>query len=194
MTDKEILESLQKVLDEFHKTFRGDNKFKLTVNKTKTAIQKHVPIKDVSFTLSGQEIVEQRLSDIVACTGRTKAFLYLAKNSGLDLKAVLTTNVNHLGDGLNNHTVPAIKLSDGKYHIFEPMCRSVDGQDFKRMLKQPVIIGQNVFHVLNHIKNDSYKVMDIISADNLEQIRTLNDIVVKSRGKVFTPQKIIERD
>ena len=193
MTDKEILESLQKVLDEFHKTFRIDNKFKLAIKKTKIAVQKHVPIKDVPFTLSGQEIVEQRLNDIVACTGRTKAFLYLAKNSGLDLKAVLTTNVNHLDDGLNNHTVPAIKLSDGKYHIFEPMCRSVKG-DFIRMLRQPVVIGQNVFHVLNHIKNDSYKVMDIISADDLEQIKTLNDIIAKSRGKVFTPQKVIERD
>lgn len=194
MTDKEILESLQRFLDEFHKTFRASNKFQLAIDRTKTAMQKHVPIKDVPFALSGQEIVEQRLSDIVACTGRTKAFLYLAKNHGLDLKAVLTTNINHLSDGLNNHTVPAIKLSDGKYHIFEPMCRSVDGQDFKRMLKQPVVIGQNVFHVLNHIKNDPYKVMDIISIDNLEQIKTLNDIVAKSRDKISIPQKSIERD
>lgn len=36
--------------------------------------------------------------------------------------------------------------------------------------------------------------MAIIDADDLEQINTLNDIVIKSRGKVFIPQKNIERD
>ena len=194
MTDKQILQSLQQILDKFHSVFRGETKFKLAIRKTKTALSKHIPVKDVAFALSGQEIAEQKLADIVACTGRTKAFLYLAKDSGLDLKAVLTTNTKYLDTGNNNHTVPAVKMSDGKYHIFDPMCRFVDGQDFKRMLKQPVIIGQNVFHVLPSLTNDSYKVMDIVDATDLEKIKTLNDIIAKNRQNTAIPTKFIERD
>ena len=74
------------------------------------------------------------------------------------------------------------------------MCRFVDGQDFKRMLKQPVIIGQNVFHVLPSLTNDSYKVMDIVDATDLEKIKTLNDIIAKSRQNTAIPTKFIERD
>ena len=72
-------------------------------------------------------------------------------------------------------------MSDGKYHIFEPCCYSVSGSDFRQMLKQPVAIGKNVFHILNSIKNTPYEVIDIIDGKALEQIKTMDAIIAVSR-------------
>lgn len=200
MTDKEILESLQKVLNKIHDpdtgAFRHAKKFAKGITTTRLAITKGVSVKDVRFDISGKEFYEQRLGDLASCTGMTKLFLYAAKDSGLDLKAVITTEIDCLNAGKSNigHVVPAVKMSDGQYHIFEPRCRNVMGQDFQRMLKQAVEIGKPVFHILNAIKDKPYEVIDIISGEGLEQIKTMDDIINKSRRRISIPQKIIERD
>ena len=200
MTDKEILESLQKVLNKIHdpKTgaFRGAQKFTKGITTTRLAILKGVSTKDVRFDISGKEFYEQRLGDLASCTGMTKLFLYAAKDSGLDLKAVITTETDCLNAGKSNigHVVPAVNLSDGQYHIFEPRCHNVMGQDFQRMLKQPIEIGKPVFHILNAIKDKPYEVIDIISGEELEQIKTMDAIINRSRRKISIPQKSIERD
>ena len=62
------------------------------------------------------------------------------------------------------------------------------------MLKQPVVIGKNVFHILNSIKDKPYEVIDIISGEELEQIKTMDNIIAKSRRKNLVPTKNIERD
>lgn len=200
MTDKQILESLQKVLDKIHNpdtgAFRHAKKFAKGITTTRLAITKGVSVKDVRFSISGKEFYEQRLGDLASCTGMTKLFLYAAKDSGLDLKAVITTEIDCLNAGKSNigHVVPAVKMSDGQYHIFEPRCRNVMGQEFQEMLKQPVKIGKPVFHILNAIKDKPYEVIDIISGEELEQIQTMDVIIAKSRRKYFIPTKNIERD
>lgn len=200
MTDKEILESLQKVLDKIHNpqtgAFRDKKKFAKGLTTTRLAIQRGIPAKDVRFDISGREFYEQRLGDLASCTGMTKLFLYAAKDSGLDLKAVITTEIDCLNAGQSNigHVVPAVKMSDGQYHIFEPRCHNVMGQDFQRMLKQPVEIGKPVFHILSAIKDKPYEVIDIISSEDLEQIKTMDGIKNKSRRRIAIPQKIMERD
>jgi hypothetical protein len=79
--------------------------------------------------------------------------------------------------------VPAVKMSDDQYHIFEPRAKNTMGQNFQRMLSQPVAVGENVFHILNSIKDKPYEVIDIITAEQLEQIKTMDDIIEKSRRK-----------
>lgn len=74
-------------------------------------------------------------------------------------------------------------MSDGKYHIFEPRAKNAMGKNFQKMLSQPVVIGENVFHILNSIKDKPYEVIDIITAEQLEQIKTMDDIIEKSRRK-----------
>ena len=200
MTDKQILESLQKVLDKIHNpdtgAFRYAKKFAKGITTIRLAITKGVSVKDVRFSISGKEFYEQRLGDLASCTGMTKLFLYAAKDLGLDLKAVITTEIDCLNAGKSNigHVVPAVKMSDGQYHIFEPRRRNVMGQEFQEMLKQPVKIGKPVFHILNAIKDKPYEVIDIISGEELEQIQTMDAIIAKSRRKYFIPTKNIERD
>lgn len=186
MTDEKILESLQNVLDEFHTRSMGnmgpEERKAFWIN---FAHNKSVSERDARFVVSGKDIYEQNLGDMVSCTGRTKLFLYTARNSGLDLKAVITTDVECLNNGHSNqgHVVPGVKMSDGEYHIFEPCCHNVKGRDFQNMLKQSVAPGVQVFHVLNSIKDKPYEVVDIISGDELEKITTMDGIIQKSRRK-----------
>ena len=199
MTDEQILLSLQKILDKIHdpKTgaFRNTSKWRKGLTTIVLAKTKGINTYDVRFDISGKDFYEKRLGDLASCTGMTKLFLYAAKDSGLDLKAVITTEIDCLNTGKSNigHVVPAVKMSDGKYHIFEPRRHHING-DCLKMLQQSVEIGKPVFHVLNQIKDKPYEVIDIIDADQLEQIKTMDDITKKSRRKAVVLQKNMYRE
>ena len=191
MTDQQILESLQKILDDIHNPKTGifHNDTDQEIRKqilTNIAHDRRVSERDARFVLSGKDIYDKKLGDLVSCTGMTKVFLYAGRNSGLDLKAVITTEVECLNKGHSNqgHVVPAVKMSDGQYHIFEPRRRNVMTPDFQSMLKQPVQIGKTVFHIIKTIMDKPYEVIDIIDQDELEQITTMDDIIEKSRRHV----------
>lgn len=189
MTDEQIVKSLQDVLDKIHDPDTGIFQNLSPSDKQelehKLSITHSTTVRDVRFALSGREIFEQRLGDLISCTGMTKVFLYVAQNSGLDLRAAITTVVDCLNNGHSNngHVVPAVKMSDGQYHIFEPRAKNAVGQNFQKMLSQPVAVGKNVFHILNSIKDKQYEVVDIITTEQLEQIKTMDDIIEKSRRK-----------
>ena len=186
LIDDIIKQSLQKILNRLHDdkigVFRHNSDLKNGILKTKLSLQRSVPLKDIKFNLSGQEILDQRLGDIISCTGLTKAFLAAAQNSGLDLKAVITVNKESLDKGERNkyHIVPAVKMSDGKYHIIEPRCKSING-DCAKLLTQPVTIGQDVFHVLNSTKDKPYEIIAILSREELEQIKSLKAIKARNQ-------------
>lgn len=189
MTDEQIVKSLQDVLDKIHDPDTGIFQNLSPSDKQelehKLSITHSTTVRDVRFALSGRKIFEQRLGDLISCTGMTKVFLHMAKDSGLDLRAVITTETECLNNGHSNngHVVPAVKMSDGQYHIFEPRAKNAMGQNFQRMLSQPVAVGKNVFHILNSIKDKQYEVVDIITTEQLEQIKTMDDIIEKSRRK-----------
>ena len=188
MTDAQIIESLQKILNEIHDPkngiFRNSDPETRKRLVSSIAQEKSIPEHNVRFALSGKDIYDEKLGDLVFCTGMAKVFLYTAKNSGLDLKAVITTEVECLNKGYSNrgHIVPAVKMSDGQYHIFEPRRRNVMTPDFQNMLKQPVQIGGTVFHIAaKSMIGKPYEVVDIIDGTELEKITTMNDIIEKSR-------------
>ena len=98
MTDTKILESLQAILNDIHnpqtgifRNFDQETRKQMLVD---IAHNKSIPERDARFSLSGKDIYEQKLGDLVSCTGMTKVFLYAARNSGLDLKAVITTEID----------------------------------------------------------------------------------------------------
>ena len=189
MTDEQIIKALQTILDKIHNPengiFQELNLEQKRILEQELADKRNIDIRDVRFALSGREIFEQRLGDLISCTGMTKVFLHMAKDSGLDLRAVITTEAECLNNGRSNngHVVPAVKMSDGQYHIFEPRAKNAQGTNFQKMLSQPVAVGENVFHILNSIKDKPYEVVDIITTEQLEQIKTRDDIIEKSRRK-----------
>lgn len=189
MTDEQIIKALQTILDKIHNPesgfFQELNLEQKRILEQELADKRNIDIRDVRFDLSGREIFEQKLGDLISCTGMTKVFLYVAQNSGLDLRAAITTEVDCLNNGHSNngHVVPAVKMSDGQYHIFEPRAKNAYGANFQKNLSQPVAVGKNVFHILNSIKDKPYEVIDIITTEQLEQIKTMDDIIEKSRRK-----------
>ena len=191
MTDEQIKLSLQKILNKLHDNkhgiFRHNSKIKNGIIKTQLALLRSIPIKDVPFNVSGDEIIEQKLGDIISCTGITKAFLAAGKNSGLDLKAVITVNKKSLdkGETNNDHIVPAVQMQDGQYHIIEPRCKYIDSPNCQKLLSQPIKIGQEVFHILNNLKDQAYEVVAIINQAELEKIKTLKDVENKNHRPNF---------
>lgn len=191
MTDTEIKQSLQKILDRLHDSkqgiFKNDSKFKNGALKLKYSISRGIQPHDVPFNVSGDEILTHRLGDIISCTGMTKAFLAAGEHSGLDLVAVITVNTDALNKGITNddHVVPAVKMSDGQYHIIEPRCRCIDVNDCAKLLSVPVKIGQNVFHILPSMKGQVYEVVSIIAPDELEKIKSLDDIKKRNHRPEF---------
>ena len=189
MTDEQIIKALQTILDKIHNPesgiFQELNLEQKRILEQELADKRNIDIRDVRFALSGREIFEQRLGDLISCTGMTKVFLHMAKDSGLDLCAVITTETECLNNGHSNngHVVPAVKMSDGQYHIFEPRTKNAYGANFQKMLSQPVAVGKNVFHILNSIKDKQYEVVDIVTTEQLEKIKTMDDIIEKSRRK-----------
>ena len=188
MTDEKIIESLQKILNEIHDPnsgiFRNSDPETRRQLVSSIAHEKSIPEQDVRFALSGKDIYDKKLGDLIFCTGMTKVFLYAARNSGLDLKAVITTDVEGLNRGYSNrgHVVPAVKMTDGQYHIFEPRRRNVTTADFQNMLKHPTQIGGTVFHIAaKSMIGRPYEVIDIIDGTELEKITTTSDIIEKSR-------------
>ena len=194
MTDDKILESLQNILNKLHDEKRGifqnNSAFKNGIAKTTLALKRHISLQDIPFNFSGREILEHKLGDLISCTGMTKAFLAAGEHSGLDLKAVITVNKDALDKGITNddHVVPAVKMSDGQYHIIEPRCRSVRGHDCKKLLDTPIKIGSQVSHILSNLTNTPYEVVAIINPAELEQIKSLNAIKSRNHRPEFFAQ------
>ena len=202
MTDNEIKTKLQEILTRMHAPGTGafdssQPRKNLFAFKTGTVMmQPHNDPevterrildakKNATFTLSGQEIIEGHFASYVGCTGLAKAFLYAARDSGLDLRAVITTRADDLEHGAHGHVLPAVKMSDGKYHMIEP--RIFDRQTKKvNMIEQPAIVGTNCRHVLRNLENTDYRIMKIITADQLEEIKTQAAIKAHSRQTTIT--------
>jgi len=186
MTDKQIKQKLQEILDQLHQPDSGIFDSKKQTNKEyeieQIGVNKnlgHDTKRDATFALSGQEIIDGKYGLIVGCVGLAKAFLSATRNSGLDMRAVITTSVQTLSNPdsnqpFNGHVVTAVKLSDGQYHMFDPAHRQLE------FLTQPAIVGKTCTHFISGQENEPYQITQIISADELETIKTQPDIQNRS--------------
>ena len=144
--------------------------------------------KDGKFSLSGEQIVNGHFASYVGCVGLTKAFLYAARDSGLELRAVITTRTDDLEKGNNGHVVPAVKMHDGKFHMFDP--RPNPKRDGFQFLTQTAEVGKTCTH--DALKLDGeYKIMEILMPDELETITTQTAIQTHSKQTPQTKQTTI---
>ena len=186
MTDEQIKQTLQQILDQLHQPdsgiFDNEKQGNEAFEIEQIGINKNLgrdTQRDATFALSGQEIIDGKYGMIVGCVGRAKAFLAAARDSGLDMKAVITTSVQTLSNPDPNqpfmgHVVVAVKMSDGQYHMIDPAHRQL------QFLKQPAIVGETCTHFISGQENELYKIMQIISADELETIKTQTEIQNRS--------------
>ncbi|MDD3669245.1 MAG: hypothetical protein PHX68_03100 [Alphaproteobacteria bacterium] len=172
MTDAETKNRIQSILGRMQKIFSDRSSISRQDFIKKNGLTTGI---DYSFSLTGAEIVGNRdISDLVCgCTGLTKVFCHLAKDSGLDLSVVLTANYqdwekaklrqtgNSKPEGINGHQIMAVRLSDGKLHAFD--------------LRSPLKLIDGDVKAGNFI-NPSHFIAAILEPAEYEKVNTYQDI------------------
>ncbi|MBQ2859048.1 MAG: HDIG domain-containing protein, partial [Alphaproteobacteria bacterium] len=108
MTDEQIIKALQTVLDKIHNPesgiFQELNLEQKRILEQELANKRNIDIRDVRFDLSGREIFEQRLGDLISCTGMTKVFF-----SEFDKMMETKQNNPHHKYSVGEHTLHSLK-------------------------------------------------------------------------------------
>jgi hypothetical protein len=188
MSDKEIIATVRKILDALHHPDTGFNAFRKELRKQhlkQEEYERRIADKEyelaarygmtrenthdeIKFRLSGKDVMDSRL--YVSCGQAAKAFCYvnstLPKNEQLDLKVLFSTDVEHLIDGRAGHTLPCVRLSDGKWHAIEPQIQPQKGTfpGFE-FVCDDVQVGGEIWHQLEGIKKKGrpYQITKIIT-------------------------------
>ncbi len=134
---------------------------------TKMAAKRGVP-EDYSddekiFAITGRDVVENRFER--SCGNKAKAFAYLAQDKGLDVRILVSTRMTNLIDGMVGHTVPCVKMSDEKYHAFDP---ALPVKNFK-FIDGKIQEGAVIYHRLEDMEDTPYKIRRIMTPDDYER-------------------------
>ena len=197
-TDEQIIATVRKILDALHDPDTGFNAFRKElreqhlkkeeyeqriVDKEYELAEKYGLTKannrdEVKFKLTGKDIMNSRL--YVSCGQAAKAFCYvnsqLSKDEQLDLKVLFSTDIEHLVDAKEGHTLPCVKLSDGKWHAIEPQIQpEKDKQPGFQFVCDDVKVGGEIWHQLKSIKEKGrpYQITKIVTPE--EHATTYSD-------------------
>lgn len=197
-TDEQIIATVRKILDALHNPDTGFNAFRkelreqhlkkdeyeqAIVDKEYELARKYGLTKannkdEVKFKLTGKDVMDSRL--YVSCGQAAKAFCYvnsqLPKDEQLDLKVLFSTDIEHLIDAKEGHTLPCVKLSDGKWHAIEPQIQpEKDKQPGFQFVCDDVKVGGEIWHQIKSIKEKGrpYQITKIVTPE--EQATTYSD-------------------
>ena len=130
------------------------------------------------FALTGESIMKNRL--YASCGNAAKAFCYVdqhlsdyipgAQNGLLDIQIMFSTDPEHLIDGMSTHTLPCVKMSDGKYHALDPQIPVNKENPQLPFIQDEIVVGGNINHILPSIAKNGrpYKIMKIVTPKELE--------------------------
>ena len=130
------------------------------------------------FALTGESIMKNRL--YVSCGNAAKAFCYVdqhlsdyipgSQNGLLDTQIMFSTDPERLIDGMSGHTLPCVKMSDGKYHALDPQIPVDKENPQLPFIQDEIVVGGNINHILPSIAKNGrpYKIMKIVTPKELE--------------------------
>ncbi|MCQ2599611.1 MAG: hypothetical protein MJ187_04555 [Alphaproteobacteria bacterium] len=193
-TDEYIVATVRKILDVLHDTKTGFNAFRNELKKQhlkrneyeKRIIDKQYElgekyglthensINEVKFRLTGKDVMASGL--YVSCGQAAKAFCYvnsqLPKEQQLNLKVLFSTDTDHLIDAMAGHTLPCVKLSDGKWHAIEPQIKPEKEYPGFQFVCDNVQVGDDIWHQLSVIKAQGrpYKITKIVTPQEHENV------------------------
>ena len=197
-TDEQIIATVRKILDVLHDPDKGFNAFREELRNKKLSekeyeqaiIDKQYEIaakygltkenneSEVKFRLSGKDVMDNHL--YVSCGQAAKAFCYvnslLPKEEQLDLKVLFSTDIEHLIDAMEGHTLPCVQLSDGKWHAIEPQIKpDKNKQPGFEFVCDDVKVGGEIWHQLPKIKEKGrpYQITKILTPE--EQLSIYSD-------------------
>ena len=196
-SDEQIIATIRKILDTLHDPNNGFNAFRNELRKqqlTKQEYEQRIVDKEyeiaakygmtkqngrdeIKFRLSGQDVMDNHL--YVSCGQAAKAFCYvnsqLPKDEQLNLKVLFSTDIEHLIDAKEGHTLPCVKLSDGKWHAIEPQIKPNKEYPGFNFVCDDVKAGGEIWHLLESIKKKGrpYLITKIVTPQ--EQLDTYSD-------------------
>ena len=204
MTDQERIETVKKILDILHDPKTGLNarrkelrqkykdnkeyeqaKYALlstvaqeSANKRKISSD-DIDDNDMNFMLTGEDVVEKYF--VNSCGQYAKAFCYIHDKlvekkeiEPLDLQIMVSTNINYLSTAQHGHTLPCVKMGDGKWYAIEPNQNTKENYPTNPQYGElPLIFGEiKVGNKINHILkgvDDPYKIMAIMPWKEYEE-------------------------
>ena len=198
MTDEEIKTTIKKILEklqdpktgwnsrreELRHKYRGkeyahakeDLLFKVAKERAKT---RGISIddmddNDITFSLTGEDVVEKYF--INSCGQAAKGFCYMhdkmvkaGEIKPLDLQIMVSMNMDYLVSAQSGHTLPCVKMSDGKYHAFDPQIQLSKGHPDVQFINSEIKVGNKIYHLLEQIKDKPYKIMAIMPWKEYEE-------------------------
>ncbi len=194
MTDEQRIESIKAILKQLHdpktgfdakreelrKQYKDYDKYRAAMEKFGRKIAETHGVKgddvtesDIKFSFTGKDVVENRFA--ISCGNRAKAFCYMhdklvkeGKIKPLDLQIMMSTSTEHLIDGMVGHTLPCVKMGDGKWYAIESNVNIVKNlPDHPKYPGVPFVVddievGKEIHHILNGIEETPYKVMNMM--------------------------------
>lgn len=198
-TDEQVIATIRDILDILHDSEKGFNAFRKELRSqglktndeqkqpiidkelelaTKYGMTKENDADEIKFRLSGKDVMDSHL--YVSCGQAAKAFCYvnsqLPKEKQLDLKVLFSTDIEHLVDAKEGHTLPCVQLSDGKWHAIEPQIQpKKNEQPGFEFVCDDVKVGGEIWHTLPDIKKKGrpYQITKIVTPE--EQATTYSD-------------------
>ena len=89
---------------------------------------------------------------------------------------MISTHPDHLIDSHSNHTLPCVKMGDGKYYAIEPNPKLADNPslyDKIPMIKTPIVVGKKITHFF--CRDKQYKIMALLKwSDNEKKLHDFN--------------------
>jgi hypothetical protein len=196
-SDEQIIVTVHRILEKLHDRQNGFNAFRDELSKlnlTKDEYYRRILSKEIEiasqygfekasfdeqkFRISGEDVMKKHLC--VSCGQAAKAFCYvnsqLPEQERLDLKVLFSTDVEHLVDAMVGHTLPCVKLSDGKWHAVEPQIAPTKyiskEQPGFHFVCDDVFVGGEIWHELKSIKDKKrpYIITKLVSPEEHQNI------------------------
>jgi len=127
---------------------------------------------DQLFSIRGQDVMKHRFYG--SCGNAAKAFCYinstLPADEQLEVKIMITTRTDHLIDSQINHTLPVIKMADGKWHALDPQIPIDKKNPNVPFLSGEMEPGRIIQHIIpsSTIQGYDFKIMRIIDWQEYE--------------------------
>ena len=181
ITDEQRINSIKKILQMLHHPEHRDSgdKNAILINRTRN----YPNITDQSteyerfFAISGKDVYES--GQQWSCGTVAKTFCYLnsilPKDEQLDVKIMISTHPDHLIDSMANHTLPCVKMGDGKWHAIEPQRNIIAGRPRHPMcpdlpfIMDEIKVGNKIHHILDALTDTPYEIMAIMSWPEYEK-------------------------
>ncbi len=192
MTDEEIKATIEKILlklqdpktgwnsrrEELRRKYKGNEYarakqellFKVAKERAETrgVSFDDMDDNDITFSLTGEDVVEKYF--INSCNQVAKGFCYMhdkmvkaGEIKPLDLQIMMSTDMDYLVSAQFGHALPCVKMSDGKYHAFDPQIQLSKGHPDVQFINSEIKVGNTIYHLLEQIKGKPYKIMAIMS-------------------------------